>query len=141
MMHMDGQSPSAFTDSTYTGMAEFNTENSQDNNNDQNDHPDTANDDSDVSDEVVDYSQIPMQTYLTELKLSFKAIRASRDYGFEGLDFPLATTVIKESLGRYGKSSFISVRDIENIVESCDKDGDNKLFKTEFLVCGKQVAE
>jgi len=55
MMHMDGQSPSAFTDSSYTGMAEFNTENSQDNNNDQNDHPDTPNDD-DTTDGVVDYN-------------------------------------------------------------------------------------
>jgi hypothetical protein len=49
--------------------------------------------------------------------------------------------VISEILGRYGKSSFISVRNIENIIESCDTDGDNKLFKTEFLVCGKQIAE
>jgi hypothetical protein len=65
---MDGQSPSGFTDSSYTGMSEFNTENSQDTNNDQNEHPDTENDDSDNSDEVIDYSQIPIQTYLTELK-------------------------------------------------------------------------
>jgi len=82
-----------------------------------------------------------MQAYLTELKLSFKAIRAARDYGFEGLDFPLATSVISEALNRYGKSSFASVYLIESFVESCDTDGDNKLFKSEFLLCGRTVAE
>lgn len=74
----------------------------------------------------------------TELKASFKAIRASR-IDFEGLELTRATAIISEMLARYGKSSFMSFSEVEAIVASCDEDGDNKLMKTEFLKCGAQV--
>jgi len=74
MIHFDGQSPSGFTASSYTGMGEYNTEHSQDNISDQgqNDHPDSANVENDdstpASDGSVNYSKICARSFLYELK-------------------------------------------------------------------------
>lgn len=114
---MDGQSPSGFTGSSYTGMGSFNVQQGQDKDDDNVVPAGPASPATPVAPAVVSYEAIPVMTMLVELKDSFKNMRQAKPYGFDGLEFTTASALLQEMVVRYGKSSFIDNSEVEALVQ------------------------
>jgi hypothetical protein len=61
--------------------------------------------------------------------------------GFTGLDFTSANDLLETGLEHFGMSELVNASDIASLSKAQDADGDNQLFKTEFLLAAKSLAE
>jgi hypothetical protein len=60
---------------------------------------------------------------------------------FTGLDFITAKDLLESGLDHFGMADKANTSDIESLSKAQDADGDNQLFKTEFLLAAKSLAE
>lgn len=118
MIHMDGQSPSGFTDSNYDGWRVGG-------------HSLTTVEPFDVA------------RFVDLMNDEFQATAMSR-LAFTGLDFITAKDLLNSGLDHFGmaeKKGIFGINDYHEMFQLYDADGDNLLFKTEFLLAAKSLAE
>jgi len=60
---------------------------------------------------------------------------------FTGLDFITAKDLLNSGLDHFGMAEFSGITDNHEQFQLYDADGDNLLFKTEFLLAAKSLAE
>lgn len=113
MIHMDGQSPSGFTDSNYNGWREGGA--------------------------IVSTDPVDVTDFVTLMNDYFQAT-ASATTGFNGLTFIQANDLLEQGLEHFGLQAYASGSDYDRESQAQDADGDNLLFKTEFLLAAKSLA-
>lgn len=114
MIHMDGQSPSGFTNSNYDGWRVG-------------------------GHSLATVEPIDVARFVDLMNDEFQATAMSR-LAFTGLDFTTAKDLLESGLDHFGMAEFAHVANYEQFLVY-DADGDNQLFKTEFLLAAKSLAE